>query len=101
MISPDTDSANSRNISPDHVHKLDNDRKIDGSRSSFSCSNSIVSSDSMILDTLDSKNFTIKNSESEIGMIFIFKVNYRVVLFDIRVNASVYLDNFSDVFQGI
>lgn len=69
MISPDTDSANSRNISPDHGQKLDNERKIYGSRSSCSCSNSIVSSDSMILDTLDSKNFTIKNSESEIGHI--------------------------------
>ncbi|XP_012257177.2 diacylglycerol kinase eta isoform X2 [Athalia rosae] len=72
MISPDTDSANSRNISPDNDQKLDNYRKRDatyGSRSSCSCSNSIVSSDSMIMDTLDSKNFTIKNSESEIGHI--------------------------------
>lgn len=77
MISPDTDSANSRNISPDHNNqtKSDNERKIEGSRSSCTSSNSIVSSDSMILDTLDSRNFMIKNSESEIGRRTVFSVS--------------------------
>ncbi|XP_024942630.1 diacylglycerol kinase eta isoform X4 [Cephus cinctus] len=61
MISPDTDSANSRNISPESMRKSENS-KMDTSRGS--CSNSIVSSDS-----LDSRSFTVKNSESEIGHI--------------------------------
>nr|XP_046483245.1 diacylglycerol kinase eta isoform X1 [Neodiprion pinetum]XP_046483246.1 diacylglycerol kinase eta isoform X1 [Neodiprion pinetum] len=75
MISPDTDSPNSRNASPDegvNLRKFDREGKVDGSRSSFSCSNSIVSSDSMVLDsstTMDSRNLTVKNSESEIGHI--------------------------------
>lgn len=60
MISPDTESVMSRNASPDK--KLDNAAVARGS-----CSNSIVSTDSLVSETLDSKSFVVKNSESEIG----------------------------------
>ena len=40
-------------------------RKIETPRGS--CTNSIISSDSMVSDSFDSKNFVTKNSESEIG----------------------------------
>ena len=65
MISPDSDSIESRNASPENMSRVQNDTKIDPVKGS--CSNSIVSSDSMVSDTLDSKSFTVKNSESEIG----------------------------------
>ncbi|XP_031830705.1 diacylglycerol kinase eta isoform X3 [Nomia melanderi] len=65
IISPDTDSIHSRLISPEHEPKFENRSKMDTTRGS--CSNSIVSTDSMISDTLDFKNYIIRNSESEIG----------------------------------
>ncbi|XP_033209733.1 diacylglycerol kinase eta isoform X5 [Belonocnema kinseyi] len=65
MISPDSDSIDSRNASPDNMNRVQNDTKIDPVKGS--CSDSIVSSESLVSDTLDSKSFTVKNSESEIG----------------------------------
>lgn len=66
LISPDSDSSTSTNISTGCIHRPENGcARTDFSRSS--CSNSIVSSDSLVSDTLDSKSFTVKNSESEIG----------------------------------
>ncbi|XP_066585239.1 diacylglycerol kinase eta isoform X2 [Prorops nasuta] len=66
LISPDTDSIHSRNVSPDHVQKFDNDK---AEACKNSCSNSIISTDSIVSDTLDLKSYTVRNSESEIGHI--------------------------------
>ncbi|XP_034947054.1 diacylglycerol kinase eta isoform X2 [Chelonus insularis] len=60
MISPDSETNNFSAI----VHKTDCGIKNEVSKSS--CSNSIVSSDSIISDTLDSKSLVMKHSESEI-----------------------------------
>ncbi|XP_015118316.1 diacylglycerol kinase eta [Diachasma alloeum] len=65
VISPDSDSPNSTNMSL--IHRTDHATKTENSKSSGS--NSIASSDSIISDTLDSKSFTVKHSESEIGHI--------------------------------
>lgn len=65
IISPDTESFQSRHLSPEHKQKFENRIKTDTSRGS--CSNSIISTDSTISDTLDFKNYMIRNSESEIG----------------------------------
>ncbi|KAL6431277.1 hypothetical protein ACFW04_007148 [Cataglyphis niger] len=64
IVSPDTDSLHSRNISPQHAQKS---AKVKLERGS--CTNSIISTDSMVSETLDSKSYTIRNSESEIGHI--------------------------------
>ncbi|XP_012278503.1 diacylglycerol kinase eta isoform X2 [Orussus abietinus] len=66
MISPDTESINSRNVSPECARKSECCTRAGLSRGS--CTNSIVSSDSTVSDTLDSKSM-VKNSESEIGHI--------------------------------
>lgn len=66
MISPDTDSVPSGDISPE----CPDTRSANGQQNGTprgSCSNSIVSSDSIVSDSFDSKNFVVKNSESEIG----------------------------------
>lgn len=69
LISPDSDS--SANISIGCIHRPD---AINSGPHTYvsrsSCSNSIVSSDSLVSDTLDSKSCTVKNSESEIGRLF-------------------------------
>ncbi|XP_053979829.1 diacylglycerol kinase eta isoform X3 [Hylaeus volcanicus] len=65
VISPDSDSIQSRHISPEHEQKFEDKSKMDTPRGS--CSNSIVSTDSMISDTLDFKSYVVRNSESEIG----------------------------------
>ncbi|XP_015431327.1 PREDICTED: diacylglycerol kinase eta [Dufourea novaeangliae] len=65
IISPDTDSIHSRHVSLEHDQKFENRSKMDTTRGS--CSNSIVSTDSIISDTLDLKSYVIRNSESEIG----------------------------------
>ncbi|XP_014219907.1 diacylglycerol kinase eta isoform X2 [Copidosoma floridanum] len=68
IISPDTDSVPSVDASPECPDtKSANDApKIGTPRGS--CTNSIVSSDSMVSESLDSKNnYVFKNSESEIG----------------------------------
>ncbi|XP_044581503.1 diacylglycerol kinase eta isoform X4 [Cotesia glomerata] len=62
LISP---SDSDINISSAFVHRTDYDVRTHVSRSS--CSNSIVSTDSLVSETLDSKSYTIKHSESEIG----------------------------------
>ncbi|XP_029155939.1 diacylglycerol kinase eta isoform X3 [Nylanderia fulva] len=62
IVSPDTDSLHSRNISPEHAQKTAKDTL--GPRGS--CTNSIISTDSIVSDMLDSKSYTIRNSESEI-----------------------------------
>ncbi|XP_034189721.2 diacylglycerol kinase eta isoform X3 [Osmia lignaria lignaria] len=67
IISPDTESFQSRHISPEHTQKFENRIKTDTNRGS--CSNSIISTDSTISDTLDFKNYMIRNSESEIARI--------------------------------
>lgn len=65
IISPDTDSLHSRNISPEHhAQKREPKATVDPRGS---CTNSIISTDSIVSDTLDSKSYTIRNSESEIG----------------------------------
>ncbi|XP_050453538.1 diacylglycerol kinase eta isoform X5 [Cataglyphis hispanica] len=64
IVSPDTDSLHSRNISPQHAQKS---AKVKLERGS--CTNSIISTDSMVSETLDSRSYTIRNSESEIGHI--------------------------------
>ncbi|XP_025074284.1 LOW QUALITY PROTEIN: diacylglycerol kinase eta [Pogonomyrmex barbatus] len=65
IISPDTDSLHSRNISPEHVQKP----IIAKLEPRGSCTNSIISTDSMVSETFDSKSYTVRNSESEIGHI--------------------------------
>lgn len=65
IMSPDTDSAQSRYVSPEPDQKFENRTKMDTNRGS--CSNSIVSMDSIVSDTLDFKSYVIRNSESEIG----------------------------------
>lgn len=66
MISPDTDSVPSDDISPECPDTTSgNGQKNETPRGS--CTNSTVSSDSMVSDTFDSKNYIVKNSESEIG----------------------------------
>ncbi|XP_043288430.1 diacylglycerol kinase eta isoform X3 [Venturia canescens] len=68
LISPDSDS--SANISTGCIHRPEvNNSGPHTYVSRSSCSNSIVSSDSLVSDTLDSKSCTVKNSESEIGHI--------------------------------
>ncbi|XP_076166634.1 diacylglycerol kinase eta isoform X5 [Ptiloglossa arizonensis] len=67
IISPDSDSIQFRHISPEHEQKFENRNKMDTTRGS--CSNSIVSTDSIISDTLDFKSYVIRNSESEIARI--------------------------------
>ncbi|XP_032664900.1 LOW QUALITY PROTEIN: diacylglycerol kinase eta [Odontomachus brunneus] len=68
ITSPDTDSLHSRNISSEsHAQKRDPKTKVDPSSSS--CTNSIISTDSIVSDTLDSRSYTVRNSESEIGYI--------------------------------
>lgn len=67
ITSPDTDSLHSRNISSEsHVQKHDPTKtKVDPRGSS---TNSIISTtDSIVSDTLDSRSYTVRNSESEIG----------------------------------
>lgn len=63
IVSPDTDSPHSRNISPEHVQKP----AIAKLEPRGSCTNSIISTDSMVSETFDSKSYTVRNSESEIG----------------------------------
>lgn len=64
IVSPDTDSLHSRNISPEpHVQKPPKAQI----EPRGSCTNSIVSTDSIVSDTLDSRSYTVRNSESEIG----------------------------------
>nr|XP_012149203.1 PREDICTED: diacylglycerol kinase eta [Megachile rotundata] len=63
IISPDTESFQSKHLSPEHTEKFENRIKCD---SRGSCSNSIISTDSTISDTLDFKNYVIRSSESEI-----------------------------------
>lgn len=63
IVSPDTDSLYSRNISPEYVQKP----AIVKLEPRGSCTNSIVSTDSMASETFDSKSYTVRNSESEIG----------------------------------
>ncbi|XP_071577099.1 diacylglycerol kinase eta isoform X4 [Temnothorax nylanderi] len=65
IVSPDTDSLHSRNISPEHVQKP----AIAKLEPRGSCTNSIVSTDSMVSETFDSRSYTVRNSESEIGHI--------------------------------
>ena len=65
LISPDSDSIQSGNVSPENMNTVQNYAKVNPMKGS--CSSSIVSSESMVSDTLDSKSFTVKNSESEIG----------------------------------
>ncbi|XP_053594048.1 diacylglycerol kinase eta isoform X2 [Microplitis demolitor] len=62
LISPDSDIIN---ISNAFVHRSDYDIETH-QLSKSSCSNSIASTDSLISETLDSKSYTIKHSESEI-----------------------------------
>lgn len=63
IVSPDTDSLHSRNISPEHVQKP----VIAKLEARGSCTNSIVSTDSIVSETFDSRSYTVRNSESEIG----------------------------------
>jgi len=63
IVSPDTDSPHSRNISPEHAQKP----VIAKLEARGSCTNSIISTDSMVSETFDSKSYTVRNSESEIG----------------------------------
>ncbi|XP_014484616.1 PREDICTED: diacylglycerol kinase eta isoform X6 [Dinoponera quadriceps] len=66
IVSPDTDSLHSRNISPEpHAQKPSRARV----EPRGSCTNSIISTDSIVSDTLDSRSYTVRNSESEIGHI--------------------------------
>ncbi|XP_076663150.1 diacylglycerol kinase eta isoform X2 [Andrena cerasifolii] len=67
IMSPDTDSVQSRYVSPEPDQKFENRTKMDTNRGS--CSNSIVSMDSIVSDTLDFKSYVIRNSESEIARI--------------------------------
>ncbi|XP_012523249.1 diacylglycerol kinase eta isoform X3 [Monomorium pharaonis] len=62
IVSPDTDSLHSKNISPEHVQKP-TIAKV-GTRGS--CTNSIISTDSIVSETFDSNSYTVRNSESEI-----------------------------------
>ncbi|XP_012222170.2 diacylglycerol kinase eta isoform X2 [Linepithema humile] len=62
LVSPDTDSLHSRNISPEHVQKSMEPKP----NARGSCTNSIISTDSIVSETLDSKSYTVRNSESEI-----------------------------------
>ncbi|XP_025161810.1 diacylglycerol kinase eta isoform X6 [Harpegnathos saltator] len=66
IVSPDTDSLHSRNISPEPQAQKLSQSKLEPRGS---CTNSIVSTDSIVSDTLDSRSCTIRNSESEIGHI--------------------------------
>ncbi|KAK0087488.1 hypothetical protein PV325_000929 [Microctonus aethiopoides] len=63
IISPDEDINNSTSF----VHPSDHAARAEVMHSS--CSNSIVSTDSLVSDTLDSQSFIVKHSESEIGHI--------------------------------
>lgn len=64
MISPDTDSVPSVDVSPECPEsKSISEKKATGPHRN-SCSNSIVSSDSMVSESF---NQVVKNSESEIG----------------------------------
>lgn len=63
IVSPDTDSLNSRNISPEHMQKSTGVKL----EARGSCTNSIISTDSIVSETLDSRSYTVRNSESEIG----------------------------------
>lgn len=63
IVSPDTDSLHSRNISPEYAQKP----AITKLEARGSCTNSIVSTDSMVSETFDSRSYTVRNSESEIG----------------------------------
>lgn len=63
VVSPDTDSLHSRNISPEHAQKP----AITKLEARSSCTNSIISTDSMVSETFDSRSYTVRNSESEIG----------------------------------
>ncbi|XP_051164827.1 diacylglycerol kinase eta isoform X4 [Leptopilina boulardi] len=67
MISPDSETAFSKNASLENMHRMQSDVKIDPIKGS--CSNSIISLDSTVSDTMDSKSLNVKNSESEIGHI--------------------------------
>ncbi|XP_011501604.1 PREDICTED: diacylglycerol kinase eta [Ceratosolen solmsi marchali] len=68
IISPDTDSVPSEDISSECPYtRSSNSHKNETYRES--CTNSIVSSDSVISDSFDIKNCGMKNSESEIGQI--------------------------------
>ncbi|XP_016844045.2 diacylglycerol kinase eta isoform X3 [Nasonia vitripennis] len=66
MISPDTDSVPSGDISPECPDTRSGNYQKNGTPRG-SCTNSTVSSDSMVSDSFDSKNYIVKNSESEIG----------------------------------
>ncbi|XP_076247267.1 diacylglycerol kinase eta [Calliopsis andreniformis] len=67
IVSPDTDSVQSRHVFPEQEEQYENRIKMDTNKGS--CSNSIVSTDSMISDTLDFKSYVIRNSDSEIACI--------------------------------
>lgn len=91
LISPDSDIIN---ISNAFVHRSDYDIETH-QLSKSSCSNSIASTDSLISETLDSKSYTIKHSESEIGNNY-----YNIKLFIIII-YKFYLDDLSNTFQVI
>lgn len=63
IVSPDTDSLQSKNISPEHAQKP----VLTKVEARGSCTNSIISTDSMVSETFDSRSYTVRNSESEIG----------------------------------
>lgn len=63
IISSDTDSIHSRNILLEQTHTSTAVKP----EPRGSCTNSIISTDSMVSETLDSKSYTVRNSESEIG----------------------------------
>ncbi|XP_020297284.1 diacylglycerol kinase eta isoform X2 [Pseudomyrmex gracilis] len=63
IISPDTDSIHSRNISLEQTYRS---TAFKCTEPRGSCTNSIISTDSMVSETLDSKSYTVRNSESEI-----------------------------------
>ncbi|XP_011164815.1 diacylglycerol kinase eta isoform X7 [Solenopsis invicta] len=65
IVSPDTDSLQSKNISPEHAQKP----VLTKVEARGSCTNSIISTDSMVSETFDSRSYTVRNSESEIGHI--------------------------------
>ncbi|KAG7210239.1 hypothetical protein KM043_011787 [Ampulex compressa] len=67
IISPDTDSLHSRCVSSENEQKSESRGK--GEIAKGSCSNSIISTDSLVSDTLDFRSYTTRNSESEIGRI--------------------------------
>lgn len=91
MISPDSESALSKNASLENMHRVQNDVKIDPIKGS--CSNSIISFDSTVSDTLDSKSLNVKNSESEIGK----NINVRNLIL-LTIIFKIFLSKFFPLF---